>query len=142
MNWKLIFQLSLFGLAMGIATVYVIPSNIEPAFWLVIFLICAYLIAKGTVGAGMHFLHGLLLGIANSVWITAAHVLLFDRYVANHAREAAMMQNPSIPFSGKAMMAVVGPVVGVLSGVILGIFALVAGKLVKNAPVSSSKVPA
>jgi hypothetical protein len=46
MNWKLIFQLSLFGLAMGIATVFVIPSNIEPAFWLVIFLICAYLIAK------------------------------------------------------------------------------------------------
>lgn len=142
MNWKLIFQLSLFGLAMGIATVYVIPSNIEPAFWLAIFLICAYFIAKGTTGAGMHFLHGLLLGIANSVWITAAHILLFDRYVANHAREATMMQNPSLPFSGKAMMAVVGPVVGVISGIIIGIFALVAGKLVKTAPVSSSKVPA
>jgi len=142
MNWKLIFQLSLFGLAMGIATVYVIPSNIEPAFWLVIFLICAYLIAKGTAGAGMHFLHGLLLGIANSVWITAAHILLFDRYIANHAREAAMMQNPSLPFSGKAMMAVVGPVVGVLSGVILGIFALVAGKLVKGSPAPASKATA
>jgi hypothetical protein len=30
MNWKLIIQLSMFGLAMGIATVFVIPSNIEP----------------------------------------------------------------------------------------------------------------
>lgn len=40
MDWKLIFQLSLFGLAMAVATVYVIPSNIEPVFWLVIFLIC------------------------------------------------------------------------------------------------------
>ena len=142
MNWKLIFQLSLFGLAMGIATVYVIPSNIEPAFWLVIFLICAYLIAKGTAGAGMHFVHGLLLGVANSVWITAAHVLLFDRYIANHAREAAMMQNPSMPLSGRAMMAVVGPVVGLVSGVILGIFALIAGKLVKSTPVPTSKVTA
>lgn len=142
MNWKLIFQMCLFGLAMGIATVYVIPSNIEPAFWLVIFLICAYLIAKGSTGAGMHFLHGLLLGIANSVWITAAHILLFGRYIANHAREAAMMQNPSLPFSGKAMMAVVGPVVGVISGVILGIFALIAGKLVKGAPVPTPKVTA
>jgi hypothetical protein len=142
MNWKLIFQLSLFGLAMGIATVYVIPPNIEPAFWLVIFLISAYLIAKGTVGAGMHFLHGLLLGIANSVWITAAHVLLFDRYIANHAREAALMQNPSITFSGKVMMTMVGPVIGVVSGVIIGVFALIAGKLVKSAPLPSSKVAA
>ena len=73
MNWKLIFQLSLFGLAMGIATVYVIPSKIEPAFWLVIFLYCAYAIAK--CSGGKNFLHGLLLGIANSIWITAAHVL-------------------------------------------------------------------
>ena len=35
-DWKLIFRLSLFGLAMAIATVFAIPSNIEPAFWLVI----------------------------------------------------------------------------------------------------------
>lgn len=142
MNWKLIFLLSLFGLAMGIATVFVIPSKIEPAFWLVIFLFCAYLIAKGTAGAGMHFLHGVLLGLANSVWITASHVLLFDRYIAGHAQEAAMMQNPSIPLSPKAMMSVVGPVIGLISGVILGIFAVIAGKLVKGAPISNSKATA
>ena len=35
-DWKLISRLSLFGLAMAIATVFAIPSNIEPAFWLVI----------------------------------------------------------------------------------------------------------
>jgi uncharacterized membrane protein len=132
MHWKLIFQLSLFGLAMGIATVFVIPSKIEPAFWLVIFLYCAYAIAKGSAGAGLHFLHGLLLGIANSVWITASHILFYDAYIARHAQEAAMMQNPALPFSGRAMMAIVGPVVGLISGVILGIFALIAGKLVKT----------
>jgi len=46
MNWKLILQLSLFGLAMAFATVFVVPSNIEPLLWLPIFVICAYLIAK------------------------------------------------------------------------------------------------
>jgi hypothetical protein len=46
MNWKLIFLLSLFGLAMGFATVFVLPTKIEPVFWLVIFVISAYLIAK------------------------------------------------------------------------------------------------
>lgn len=130
MNWKLIFQLSLFGLAMGIATVFVIPSKIEPAFWLVIFLFCAYVIAKRR--PGLLFLHGLLLGLANSVWITAAHVLFFDAYVARHAQEAAMMQSPSVPASPRVMMALIGPIIGLISGVVLGLFALVAGKVVKS----------
>ena len=134
MNWKLIFQLSLFGLAMAIATVFVIPSMIEPAFWLVIFLICAYLIAKRS--PGMHFVHGLLVGLANSVWITSAHILFFDAYVARHAQEAAMMQNSPLHVSPRLMMAITGPVVGLLSGVILGVFALVAGRLVKTPRVS------
>jgi hypothetical protein len=130
MNWKLIFQLSLFGLAMGIATLFVIPSKIEPAFWLIIFLICAYLIAKRS--PGMHFLHGLLLGLANSVWIIAAHVLLFNAYIARHVQEAAMMQSMPMPASPRLMMALTGPVVGLISGVVLGLFALVASKLVKS----------
>lgn len=140
MNWKLIFQLSLFGLAMGIATVYVIPSKIEPAFWVVIFLICAYVIAKRC--AAGHFLHGLVLGLANSVWITAAHVLLYDSYIARHAQEAAMMQNPSVPLPPRAMMAIVGPVIGLISGVILGLFAFIAGKLIKTPTVPESKATA
>ena len=138
MNWKLIFQLSIFGLAMGIATVFVIPSKIEPAFWLVIFLICAYLIAKRC--RAWQFFHGLLLGLANSIWITAAHVMWFDTYIARHAQEAAMMQNSTLAASPKLMMVMVGPVVGLLSGVILGVFAFIAGKLIKNqtAPTSNA----
>lgn len=133
MNWKLIFLLSLFGLAMGIATVFFIPSNIEPFFWLVIFLICAYIIAARA--PGKYFLHGLLVSIVNSVWITAAHVLLFDRYVANHAREAAMMD--SMPISLRLMMVVTGPIVGVVSGLVLGLFAFIASKLVKTRAAAS-----
>ena len=83
MNWKLVAQLSLFGLAMALATVFVVPSNVEPMLWLPIFVICAYLIAKHA--PGKHFLHGLMLGIANSVWITGVHVLLFDAYLAHAA---------------------------------------------------------
>src|SRR2546426_4238331 len=56
MDWLLILTLSLFGLAMAVATVFVIPSNIEPLFWLVIFIVCAYLIAKRA--PGRPFLHG------------------------------------------------------------------------------------
>jgi hypothetical protein len=130
MNWKLILQLSLFGLAMGIATVFVIPSNIEPVFWLVIFAICGFVIAKRA--PGRYFLHGLLTSIVNSVWITSAHVLLFARYIDHHPREAAMMT--SMPFADhpRLLMVLTGPVVGVISGLVLGLFAVVEGMFVRK----------
>ena len=134
MNWKLILQLSMFGLAMGLATVFFIPSTIEPAFWLAIFLVSAYLIAKQC--ASKRFLHGLLLGIANSVWITAAHVLLFDRYIASHAREAEMMK--AVPLPPQVMMIVSGPFAGIVFGAIIGLLALVAGKVVKKNAIAAS----
>jgi len=138
MNWKLIVQLSLFGLAMGIATVFVIPSNVEPLAWLALFVICAYLIARRC--SGKYFLHGLLLGIANSVWVTAAHVLLFDSYLAHHAKEAAMMKSMPVTIAPRLMMALVGPVVGVCSGLVIGLFAVIAGKLASSRPRASAPV--
>jgi hypothetical protein len=129
MDWNLVFQLSLFGLAMGIATVFVIPSNIEPWIWLVIFCVCAFLIAR--VRSSLHFLHGLLVGVVNGVWITSAHIIFFNRYIANHAKEAAMMKSTPLPDSPRLMMALVGPVIGVVSGLVLGVFGFVAGKFVK-----------
>jgi hypothetical protein len=127
MHWKLIFQLSLFGLAMGIATVFVIPSSIEPVFWLVIFVICAYVIARRC--ASRYFLHGLLVSLANGVWITAAHIMFFDQYITNHRQEAAMMTAMPLPDSPRTMMALMGPVVGLASGVVLGLFAVAASKI-------------
>lgn len=128
MNWKIILELSLIGLAMGIATVFVIPSTIEPAFWLVIFIFCAYIIAKKC--AHKHFVHGLLLGLANSIWITASHMIFFEQYIANHPREAAMMTSGKAPVSPRAMMARVGPIVGIVSGAVTGALAAAARTLV------------
>ena len=130
MNKKLIFQLSLFGLAMAIATVYVIPSNIEPLFWLVIFIICAYFIAKKC--SSKYFLHGLFVSLLNAVWITAAHIILFDTYIANHPQEAAMMTKMPMPDSPRMMMLMTGPIIGLVSGIVLGLFAFIAAKIMKK----------
>lgn len=134
MHWTLVLLLSLFGLVMAFATVFVIPSTAEPLFWLVIFIVCAYVIARRA--PGRYFLHGLMVSIVNSVWITAAHVVLFDTYVANHPQEAAMMTK--MPLAPKVMMAVTGPIVGIVSGLILGLFAVIAARFVRrSAPVST-----
>jgi len=128
MNWKLILQLSMFGLAMGLATVFFIPSKIEPVFWLIIFIFCAYSLARHC--RRLVFVHGLLLGIANSVWITAAHILFASQYLANHLQEAAMMK--IMPFnSPQVAMALMGPGFGIVSGIVIGLFAWIASKMVK-----------
>ena len=124
MNGKLILRLSLFGLAMAVATVFVVPQRAEPFLWLPIFVYCAYVIAK-TVPE-RPFVHGLLLGLMNSVWITAIHILLFGAYLAHHPGEAGMMESMKMPIAPQLLMAIVGPCVGVASGIVLGLFSLAA----------------
>jgi hypothetical protein len=130
MNARLILLLSGFGLVMAIATVFVIPSKVEPIFWLAIFAVCAWLIARHA--PGKPFLHGFLVSLVNCVWITGAHMIFVDSYLARHPDEAAMLAKMPMPDSPRLMMLMMGPVVGVISGVVLGLFALVASKLVKR----------
>lgn len=130
MNWKLLFKLSMFGLAMAIGTVYFIPSSIEPVFWLLIFIICAYFIAKDC--SEKYFLNGFMLSIFNCVWVTAAHVLLFNNYIDHHSEEASMMSKMPMPTHPRLMMLIMGPIIGIVSGLIQGLFAYVASLMVKK----------
>ncbi len=88
MNWKLILQLSLLGLVMAFGTVSLIPGTIESFFWITLFIICSYIIAKQCTGR--YFLHGFVLSLFNCVWITIAHVGFYTTYVANHPNMATM----------------------------------------------------
>jgi hypothetical protein len=134
MNWKLIFSLSLFGLALGIASVW-IPMNVEFILWLVVFIICAWLIAKNV--SGKYFLYGFLLSLVNCVWVTGAHVLLYSTYMANHHD---MVKNAQMPLQGhyRLNMLIIGPIVGIVYGLVLGLFAWIASKLVKKPAATAS----
>lgn len=128
MNWKLIFVLSLLAIPMAFATVYYIPQNVEPVVWLVLFIACAFIIAK--VARGKFFLHGFMVSIFNCVWITAIHFILFDAYYANHPNLAEMKD--VTPQTMRYAGLVIGPVIGILSGLILGLFSFVAAKILKR----------
>jgi hypothetical protein len=130
MNTRLILQLSLFGIAMAIASAFWIPSNVEPIIWLIIFIICAYIIAKKC--EGNYFLNGFLVSIINSVWVTSAHIIFFRPYLLNHPQQAEMIAKSTFHESPRLMMLMTGPVIGVLSGLVLGLFALLASKLVRK----------
>jgi hypothetical protein len=122
MNFKLVLSLSLFGLAMGIATVCFVPSNIEQSCGSSSSVISAWAIAAPLQGP---FFTGLR-PAANSVWVTGAHVLLYDSYVASHTEE---LHDERRAVASHIMMLLVARDWQV-SGVVLGLFALVAGKLV------------
>jgi hypothetical protein len=125
-NWKLVGTLSLFGAVMALATVWVVPAAIEPLLWLAIFAICAVVIARSR--HDKLFLHGLCVSLLNSVWITAAHVAFADAYLARHPQEAAMSAGMGSP---RLMMVMTGPVIGLVSGVVLGGLTWVVGRFVK-----------
>jgi uncharacterized membrane protein len=115
---------------MAVLTVSVIPSNVEPVFWLIIFISCAYLIAKNHTGK--YFLHGFMVSIFNCLWVTSIHIILYKIYIENHTEEAKMMSGMGMPTHPRLMMLMTGPVVGVISGLVLGLFSFVASKIVKN----------
>jgi len=132
MNWKIIFQLSVFGLIMAIGTLSLIPEKFEPFFWLVIMLFSAWVIAK--VCSGKYFLHGFLLGLANCFWLTLTDVLLYNTYIAHHADMATM--NNSMPEAiiqhPRIGMIMVYLFIGIGSGLIIGLFSFIASKFVKK----------
>lgn len=126
MNWRLIFALSLFGLAMAVASLFGL-GLFEFVIWLVIFIVYAWIIA--TRARGKYFLHGFLVSIVNSVWITVIHVAFFSIYVRNNPQ---MVQGAPPGMNPRVIMIAAGPVVGVILGVLAGLFAFFASKIVRN----------
>src|SRR5579872_3557512 len=138
MNWKLIFGLSLFGLAMALSTISVIPEGaVEMCCWIAIFIICAVIVARDA--PGRYFLHGFLVSIFNCVWITSAHIIWSDTYLLHHAMEVANYKtmNDKMHLTLTQAMLIMGPVVGIISGLILGLFAFIASKLMKRPAVQA-----
>lgn len=125
MNWKLIFLLSLFGLAMAVLTVSVIPMAVEPFCWLAIFIICAVIIAKNV--PGNFFWHGFAVSMVNCVWIIVAHVFAYRTYMANHPQMKDMAEMPVVDHH-RINMVIMGIVAGIASGLVLGLFSWVASR--------------
>lgn len=117
---------------MAVATVFLIPSNVEPFCWLAIFILCAYLVAKNA--PGKYFLHGFCVSIMNCVWITSMHILFFAQYIAKHQQELEMSNKMSL-LQGhpREQMLIMGPIIGIVSGLVLGLFCFIASKMVKKA---------
>ena len=132
MKWTLILRLSAMGLALALGSVFFISPNLEPLLWLAVFLYYAYAIGNGT--RTWRFVHGLLLGILNSLWVVGARDVFLTRYLGGHPREiqvVSLVHTSGLPLSARWIMSFTGVAVGVIEGIMIGVFAVVAGMMVK-----------
>ena len=138
MNWKLLFTLSLFGVAMGIASLFGLTGKLEPVLWLFIFILYAVGIAKRV--QSKHFLHGLLVSVFNGLWIGVIHSAFSSTYFENNPDMLEGFQKLPQFVGPQVMMLVMGPLIGAATGVIAGLFTLIAAKMMvkKSAPVDTT----
>jgi len=130
LNKKLIFFLSLFGLAMAFFTLMRIPPVIELPCWLLIYLFSAYRIAK--VANGKFFMHGFYVNMLNSAWVTTVHILFFKIYLSNHMKEAIMLAKLPLHLYPDLWLLIIGVLFGALFGVVLGFFSLALARQIRK----------
>jgi hypothetical protein len=114
---------------MAFGTISLIPDKVEPFFWLVIFIVVAYLIAKTCTGR--FFLYGFLVSMCNCVWIMAAHVIFYKSYAAHHPEMVNMFPPNALSTHPRVLMLIAGPFMGAIFGLFQGLFAFIASKFVK-----------
>jgi hypothetical protein len=129
MNWKLVFQLAVFGIAMGLGTVFFVPSAIEPILWLIVFLLSAYTIAKRCVR--LRFLNGLVVGLLDSLLKTTVHMVLYSTYVARHSQEIAMIRQMTSAVSPRLLILLSSPIWGLIYGTATGLLTLLLALFIK-----------
>ena len=130
LNKKLIFLLSLFGLAMGFFTLIRIPPVVELPCWFAIFIFSAYRIAK--VATGKFFLHGFYLNMLNSAWLTSVHILFFKIYLSNHMKEAIMLAKLPLHLYPDLWLLIIGVIFGALFGLVLGLFSSILSRQLRK----------
>jgi hypothetical protein len=138
LNWKLVLQLSMLGLAMAVGSAFVMPPRVETPLWPVIFIVVAILVARRA--PGRYFLHGFFVGFTNWVWVAAAHMIFHESYAARHAKDIAAMVSMPMPGLPSWAAGIVRafrengiPIPGA-SGVVIGLLSWIASKVAALKP--------
>ena len=129
MKWKTILLLSLFGILMGLNSVFGIVKNIEWLLWLIIAIVSAYILNKQTkkLLVTHAVITGLFMGILNAIIQSS----LFDMYLANNPEIEGFKQWP-ITIEPQDFLLMAGPFMGIVYGLVIGLFALLIKKISKK----------
>lgn len=130
MNWKLILNCSPLAVLMGIASLFGFTRGIEWVLWLIIAIVVAFLVARRTpshlLPTGLMI--GLTMGIINAIIQTA----FFSAYLESNPDAAEQFAQAPGGLDGRIIVMVSGPFIGLLYGLVLGLFCFIAGRIVQR----------
>lgn len=130
MNWKLVSTLSCFAVAMATASVLGKTAGIEPFLWAIIWLVCAFVIARNTVTK--RFLHGLLVGLSHGIINSIIQSLFFDTYLSHNPQLQNQFEQIPGGLPPRIFVLLAGPAIGIASGVVIGLLAILGSKLLRK----------
>jgi hypothetical protein len=126
MNWTLILLLSSFGLVMGLLSIKGYTQRIEPFLWLFFAIITAIILSKNT--DNKTFLHALLIGLFWGILNGITQSAVFDQYLANNPNIQKRF-NQSTFIKPRYFVMVTAPVIGLITGLVLGGLTLLLKKI-------------
>ena len=132
MNWKLIFGLAGFGVLMGVLSLFGYTQGIEWLLWLIIAVVCSVLIAK--MLSVKYFLNGLLVGFLGGIFNSIVQSVFFDTYLSNNPKAAEGFGPIPGGLDPRIFVLIAGPFIGLLYGLVLGLFTWLTGKIFKKQP--------
>ena len=130
MNWRLITSLSLFGIVLGIASVFGFTSGREWLAWLCIGVYSAWRFANRS--REELFLHGFYLGILTGCFSSVIQALFISTYLTNNPRMIEALNALPQGLHPAAVVLIMGPIIGTVSGVVFGGLTVIVGKLLPH----------
>ncbi|MCX6145523.1 MAG: hypothetical protein NTZ35_20135 [Ignavibacteriales bacterium] len=127
MNWRLIISLSLLGIIFGIASVFGFTSGREWLAWLCIGIFSAWRFSRRS--REELFLHGFYLGILTGFFSSIIQALFVSTYLANNPRMVEALNALPQGLHPAAIVLIMGPIIGTVSGVVFGVLAVIIGKV-------------
>ena len=113
---------------MGIASVLGFTAGIEGLLWLAIGLICVLVIVWRVPIRS--FSHGLLVGLIGGVAAPLIQFLFFSAYMANNPELSNRFARIPGGMDARYFVVMLAPIIGLISGLVLGLVCWVAVKLV------------
>jgi len=126
MDWKVIIILSVIGLLMGLLSVQGFTQKIEPLLWLLFGIATSLILSRNIEQKA--FLHGILIGLAWGILNGLTQSVFFDTYLTNNPSVQQNFQKK--PFIlPRYFVLVTGPIIGLITGLVLGRLSLLLKKL-------------
>ncbi|MBI4202417.1 MAG: hypothetical protein HY532_04785 [Chloroflexi bacterium] len=136
MNWKLIVALSSLGVALGGVSLIGLPRWEEWAVRLFVGLFAAYVLAMKLRTRHIH--HGFIVGFAAGMLAIFVQAFFYDILLARNPDAATIPDNLPSGTDPRQYLLSYAPVIGLLQGIALAVFAWTAGSIAKGSALAQN----